>query len=169
MVYASPTPNQTILARPLDVLVIDDHPPSRLLFETVIRAFGHRARLAASGEEGVRAAMAHAYDLILMDIAMPGMDSLETARRIRAVSPARAAAPIVAVTASVRAGLADAVAEAGMDAYLLKPIDFARLARTMALLTKGSVDAAERDEVHQQDDHQEPDNDAHRTHAMPRA
>jgi CheY-like chemotaxis protein len=77
---------------------------------------------AADGYLGVEAAARGGFDLILMDIQMPGIDGVEAARRIRALGGAAAATPIVALTANVLAHQRQAYLDAGMDGVVGKPI-----------------------------------------------
>jgi len=74
------------------------------------------------------------YDLILMDMQMPGMDGLEAARRIRAAETERGAGrtPIIALTANAFAEDREACLAAGMDSFLVKPLDRERLAAALA-------------------------------------
>jgi CheY-like chemotaxis protein len=84
------------------------------------------------------------FDLILMDVRMPGIDGLEATRRIRALSPVNAATPILAVTADVQADNAAACREAGMNDHIGKPIS------PQELLTKIAFWGAQAAEAEQQ-------------------
>jgi CheY-like chemotaxis protein len=86
----------------------------------------------ASGAAALERLAREPFDLVLMDMQMPGMDGLETTRRIRALAdPARAATPVVAVTANAMAGDERRCREAGMNGYLTKPVDGATLLATV--------------------------------------
>lgn len=154
----------------LDILVVEDNRGNRVLIEQVLIALGHRPHLAESGFEGVAMAAERPFDLVLMDLSMPGMDGFEASRRIRAMNRPWAGLPIAALTASAGPGVQEAAEEAGMDAFLQKPLEIAQLAEMISLLTRpglGSVEPAELDQVKQEDDQQEPDDQIQRSHETP--
>jgi signal transduction histidine kinase/ActR/RegA family two-component response regulator len=114
------------------ILVVDDVAANRELVRAMLVALGHSLEEADGGAEAVRAAEQTRFDLILMDMQMPGMDGLAATRAIRAASPLNARTPIVALTANV---LPDHVAhcfEAGMDDHMAKPIAPALLLQKIA-------------------------------------
>lgn len=104
------------------VLVVEDNPTNRLIATKLLENLGAAVETAADGYAGVDAAARGGFDLILMDIQMPGIDGLEAARRIRALGGAAAATPIVALTANVLAHQRQAYLDAGMDGVVGKPI-----------------------------------------------
>ena len=106
----------------LNILVVDDHSTNRLVGAMTVEAMGARASTAADGETAIAMASQEAFDIILMDVQMPGMDGLETTRRIRALSGEAARTPIVALTADITAERRLACVQAGMDAVAIKPI-----------------------------------------------
>ena len=111
--------------RPGQVLVVDDVAENRELIRLLLEAIGQSVEEASSGAEAISAAIGRTYDLILMDIQMPGMDGMTATRAIRETAPLNAATPIVAISANV---LADQVARclaAGMDDHIAKPIQVA--------------------------------------------
>ncbi len=104
------------------VLVVEDNPTNRLIATKLLENLGAAVETAADGYAGVDAAARGGFDLILMDIQMPGIDGVEAARRIRALGGAAAATPIVALTANVLAHQRQAYLDAGMDGVVGKPI-----------------------------------------------
>lgn len=118
---------------PLRVLLVDDSAANRDVASTFLRRAGHAVTEAAGGEEALRLAAAQPFDVVLVDMCMPGMDGAETARRLRALPGARGRMPIVAVTAQVLDGQWAAWAAAGIDAYVAKPYDRAELLTAVVL------------------------------------
>jgi CheY-like chemotaxis protein len=104
------------------VLVIDDNPTNLKLARWVLAAEGFEVISLASAEEAMLALQTGAPDLILVDIALPGLDGLELTRRLRA-NPATRHIAVVAVTAFAMKGDEAKALEAGCDAYLAKPVD----------------------------------------------
>jgi len=104
------------------VLVVEDNATNRLIATKLLENLGASVETAADGYLGVEAAERGGFDLILMDIQMPGIDGLEAARRIRALGGHVAATPIVALTANVLAHQRQSYLDAGMDGVVGKPI-----------------------------------------------
>ena len=106
----------------LRVLVVDDTDVNRELVKLMLQPFGCEVEEASGGADGVKAAVSQAYDLILMDVRMPGVDGLEATRVIRATSRLNRRTPILALTADVQPENTQACRAAGMDDVLAKPI-----------------------------------------------
>jgi len=134
---AKPVPVQQAVAlpptRPCRILLAEDNQINQRLATTLLTRAGHDVTLAANGFEAVEAARAHRFDVILMDVQMPGLDGIEATKYIRE-DEARAGrrTPIVALTAHAMEGAREEYLVAGMDDYLTKPIDPARLFATVA-------------------------------------
>jgi CheY-like chemotaxis protein/HPt (histidine-containing phosphotransfer) domain-containing protein len=119
----------------LQVLVVEDDPSNQKVLRLLLRRLGIEADVASDGRQGVSAASAKSYDIIILDLQMPVMDGLEACRRIREL--ARAKRPhIVAITANAFREDRDAASAAGMDDYLAKPITLERLRAMVAKLTQ---------------------------------
>jgi signal transduction histidine kinase/DNA-binding response OmpR family regulator len=111
------------LARPLRVLVAEDHPVNRQYLAALLENQGHSAHFTANGEEAVRAVREQRFDVVLMDLHMPVMDGVDAARAIRALGDASSSTmPIVALTADVFPETHDRCMAAGMNDYLTKPV-----------------------------------------------
>ncbi|HEX3363933.1 ATP-binding protein [Phenylobacterium sp.] len=120
----APTPKAEAGDAPLTglkVLIVDDNRTNRLVGLKSLEALGAEAETADSGEAAIAAAARGGYDLILMDVNMPGMDGMEATRRIRAMGSPEADVPIVALTADVMTHHQAAYHDAGMNGFVPKP------------------------------------------------
>jgi CheY-like chemotaxis protein len=125
---ASPTPSQG-RGR---ILVVDDLEANRLVICLGLRRHGFEADAVASGEEALASVASTRYDAVLLDIHMPGMGGYETCRRIRQIEAGGRRTPVIALTASISRQTFGRCVDAGMDAQLQKPLDFARLCKLIA-------------------------------------
>jgi CheY-like chemotaxis protein/HPt (histidine-containing phosphotransfer) domain-containing protein len=108
------------------VLVVDDIDANRRLAQALLRRFGHVSDVATGGLEAVEMALTGCYDIILMDVQMPDMDGIDATRRIRE-RLGTASPRVIAVTATVVAGIRERCLAAGMEDFLTKPIQFQAL------------------------------------------
>jgi PAS domain S-box-containing protein len=104
------------------VLLVEDNPMNQQVAEEFLNQAGLRVEVANNGLEGVEKACTGAYDLVLMDVQMPGMDGLEATRRIRGIDRLKDL-PIVAMTAHAMAADREKSLAAGMNDHLTKPVD----------------------------------------------
>jgi len=111
----------------LHVLVAEDHPVNRKVVGLLLQSMGHQVSFAEDGQQAITQASQTDFDLVLMDIHMPVMDGLSSARHIRALSGARGQVPIVALTADVMNDAAEQAMAAGMNAFLSKPLQKTQL------------------------------------------
>ena len=114
------------------VLLVEDNPVGALLAATLLRREGCAVETAASGHEAIDAMKRARYDLVFMDMRMPGMDGPSAARAIRAGGDRT---PIVALTANAFAEDRKACLEAGMDDHLVKPLELDSLRAALARWT----------------------------------
>ena len=114
------------------ILVVDDLEANRLVVSLGLRRHGFEADAVASGEEALACLAQSKYDAVLLDIHMPGMGGYETCRRIRQMEGGGRRTPVIALTASISRQTFGRCVDAGMDAQLQKPLDFARLSRLLA-------------------------------------
>ena len=132
---------KAIPAGGLSILVAEDNEINALLMRSLLARLGHRAVLTTNGEEALESWQAARsagtpYELVLMDIQMPKLDGIETTRRIRSLEagqPGRQT-PILALTANTLVEDRYACFEAGMDGFLIKPLDRDKLAEALASL-----------------------------------
>jgi CheY-like chemotaxis protein len=113
------------------ILVVEDNPVNQTVIGHLLSRFGCRFEVAGDGETAIEAVARDRFDMILMDIQMPGMSGIETTRVIRAMDGAVARTPIVGLSANAMEGDGDAFIRAGMDDYITKPIDIPRLRATI--------------------------------------
>jgi CheY-like chemotaxis protein len=121
----------------LAVLVAEDNDINALLARHLLSRLGHRPVMVATGGDAVSAFVAAQaagtpFDLVLMDIHMPGMDGIEAARRMRAAESGGKRTPIVALTADAFPESRDACLAAGIDGFVTKPLDRERLTAALA-------------------------------------
>jgi two-component system, sensor histidine kinase and response regulator len=113
---------------PWRVLVAEDHAINQQVAVGLLAKLGWRADVADDGGQAVVLVERGDYDLVFMDIQMPGMDGLAATNAIRSIPGPRGKTPIIAMTANAMAGDREAFLAAGMDDYIAKPIDPRRLA-----------------------------------------
>lgn len=123
----------------MNILVAEDNPLSQRLIQHLLLELGHRVTLAADGHAALAQLEAQAFDLVLMDVQMPGLSGLEAATRWRARERAGSRVPMVALTARAMSGDAESCLQAGMDGYLQKPLDIAALERVLERTRAGIV------------------------------
>ncbi|WP_298106600.1 response regulator [Bradyrhizobium sp.] len=128
-----------VIPRGFSVLVAEDNEINALLMRSLLTRLGHQAVITTNGEEALESWLAAKsagtpYDLVLMDIQMPGLDGIEATKRIRSHEAMQAGrrTPILALTANTLVEDRYACFEAGMDGFLVKPLDREKLADALA-------------------------------------
>ncbi|MBL0947072.1 ATP-binding protein [Brevundimonas sp.] len=129
--------NEVEDGRQMSVLIVEDHPVNRMILEAWMSSAGHVSATAENGQVALETCAEQPFDLIIMDVNMPVMDGLTATRHIRDGAGVNAETPIVVLSASARSEDHAAGLEAGADAYLNKPIDFAALAQMMTHVGEG--------------------------------
>ena len=128
------TPARVVAGPALSVLVVDDDPINRAVAAGLLGRLGHRVTLADGGQAAIQAAAAAAFDVVMMDLHMPGMDGLEATRRVRALPGDREPPHILALTADLTDG-SRSCALAGIEHILGKPLQLAALQRMLAAVS----------------------------------
>jgi CheY-like chemotaxis protein len=115
------------------VLLVDDHPVNRMLLLRQVRTLGYAAQAAEDGVHALELWKSGRFGLVITDCHMPHMDGYELARNIRQLEAqaGRERVPIIACTANALPGEADACFAAGMDDFLVKPVQLAQLTEKM--------------------------------------
>ena len=114
----------------LRILLVEDDQLNRYFLSKVLTKYGHMVQTADNGRKALEALDETDFDIVLMDVLMPVMDGMETARRVRKRWGAKP--PILALTASDSKGDRERFIEAGMDAYLTKPVQVEELLRIIS-------------------------------------
>ena len=116
--------------RPLKILSVEDNPFGRVVLNAVLQELGHEVEFVGRGEDAPQRLAQGKFDLVLMDMVLPGIDGIEAIRRIRAgAAPASRTAIIVV---SGRGEDEDAARAAGASGFLLKPVSPRELALVLA-------------------------------------
>ena len=116
----------------LHVLCVEDNPYGRVVLNTVLTEIGHRTSFVGSGEAALAALERERHDVVLLDVALPGIDGFETARRIRALPGPPGLIPIIGVSGRTDTSDEAAARAAGMDGYLHKPLSPQQLDAALA-------------------------------------
>ncbi|MEH0074434.1 hybrid sensor histidine kinase/response regulator [Pannonibacter sp. Pt2] len=114
------------------VLIVDDNETNRRLLAALLESFAMTSDAAGTGQQAVNMAAATAYDGVLLDLHMPGMDGMETAAALR-LGPDGARLPLIAVTAALESVGDRKLRQAGFDDVLPKPISPSQLYQTLNL------------------------------------
>ena len=128
----------TLPGAPLRVLVAEDNLVNQKVAQLMLGKLGHRVDTVGNGLEAVDAVRRVHYDVVFMDVHMPEMDGLQATEIIRADLPGEATTPIVALTAGVMSEDRASCLNAGMNAYLSKPIRMRDLVDVLAVVVPGS-------------------------------
>ena len=113
------------------ILLAEDNPTNQKLAIRLLQKAGYPVDIANNGKEAIEAVQKKNYKMVLMDVQMPEMDGFEATKAIRALGPAYAALPIIAMTAYAMSGDRERCLEAGMNSYLSKPLNVDELFKTI--------------------------------------
>ncbi|MEN5090048.1 response regulator [Pseudomonas protegens] len=148
-------PEESLSSRAPRVLCVDDNPANLLLIQTLLEDMGAKVLAVDNGYAALNAIQNEPFDLVMMDVQMPGMDGRQSTEAIRQWESERHGTPlpIVALTAHAMANEKRALLQSGMDDYLTKPISERQLAQVvlkwtgLALRNQGPERANERSEL----------------------
>lgn len=116
------------------ILLVEDNAVNRRLLGAMLRAAGFEMDEAEDGLAGLRMIDESHFDLVLMDLRMPGMDGITAIRHIRARGDAKAAVPVVVITADAGSTIEAECRAAGADDLVLKPVSMMALFSAVAAL-----------------------------------
>jgi CheY-like chemotaxis protein len=115
------------------ILLVEDNPHNRAVFETVLRSRGHAVEVAIDGKAALDALAGPPPDLVLLDLSLPRVDGWTVVRTIRGnTDPVRSGLPVIALTAHAMRGDRERALEAGCDVYVSKPVSPRELARIVS-------------------------------------
>jgi CheY-like chemotaxis protein len=123
---------ETAVRAPLRVLIAEDNPVNQKVLGQMLKVCGHSFEVAENGENAIQRVCDGSFDVVLMDVQMPGLDGLEATRRIRAMNNDRSGVPIIGVTAGATAPELAACREAGMNSCITKPITLRAIEKALA-------------------------------------
>jgi two-component system sensor histidine kinase/response regulator len=127
-------PDKGDLLRSLHVLLAEDNRVNQMIATRLLEKRGHHVVLAGNGEEALAALAQRSFDLVLMDVHMPGMDGFEATKAIRKKEKSTGLhQPVIAMTALAMTGDRERCLAAGMDGYLTKPIELQQLDEVLAV------------------------------------
>jgi CheY-like chemotaxis protein len=118
------------------ILLVEDNEMNRDMLSRRLVRRGFAVDIATDGEQGVAMARAGGYDLVLMDMSLPGIDGWEATRRLRD-QPETQTVPVIALTAHAMAGDRERALAAGCNDYDTKPVELERLLGKISALTGG--------------------------------
>ncbi len=124
----------------LNILLVEDNKTNQIVASKFIEALGYRVDVADNGAEALTACADIRYDVIFMDVMMPGIDGLEVTRAVRKLKPPFCDARIIALTANVQKREIEDCHAAGMDDYLAKPVTRAQIAAKLGMLAQAAVE-----------------------------
>ena len=120
------------------ILIVEDNEKNMKLARDVLQAKGYQTLEAVNGEDGVRLALEHKPDMVLMDIQLPDINGIEAFTRIRANADT-ARVPVVAFTASVTPMDRSRITDAGFDGFIGKPINLKEFLGTVRKTVEGKA------------------------------
>ena len=123
--------SSAVRSEPKTILVAEDNPVNRKLIEYLLEIAGYKTVVAENGIEAVNVVKSKHVDLVLMDMQMPEMGGIEATKIIRTLDGTHGKIPIVALTAHALNEHQDQCLEAGMNAFLVKPINRKKLLETL--------------------------------------
>lgn len=131
---------------PAHVLCVDDNPANLKLINALLSELNVEVKTADSGLNAIELCESNKFDLIFMDIQMPGMDGLEATLKIRSINSTYKRLPIIALTAHAMKGEKERLLREGMDDYLTKPINQKQLQENISKWTQKKVTLLEKTE-----------------------
>lgn len=127
MANAGKAPTISVEDKRLRILAVDDSPDNLEVLQLFLRSLNQKPVLVSDAKEALKVMADHPFDLVFMDIQMPGMDGYQATEKIRAMENQNRGVPVIALTANAMVGDSERCFEAGMNDYLTKPYDLDKL------------------------------------------
>ena len=146
MVCGQPAPTRSVAPLPLpslDILVVEDVALNREVAAGLLLREGHRVSFAEDAGQALQACALQRFDLILLDVHLPGMNGVELCRQLRATPGPNRHSRVLALTAGVQPGQVPGYLDAGMQGVLAKPLRLANLRQALAEVTPREVAGAD--------------------------
>ncbi len=121
--------------KPLEVLVVDDEQSICLLLRDVLARFGHNVTTCQEGAVALEAAQESRFDLVFLDIRMPGMGGLEALKKLRVVQPQ---ATFVMITGFAKTDIIEEALRSGASACLCKPFNLSQVVKLLKDIEQGA-------------------------------
>jgi signal transduction histidine kinase/ActR/RegA family two-component response regulator len=137
--FEAPVAIPAVACAQLRILLVEDNPANQKLATYILQDRGHVVEIAGDGQEAVCLTEQNRYDVILMDVQMPGMNGLEATAAIRKREDGGRRVPIIAMTAHAMKGDRDRCLAAGMDGYLSKPVNAQEMIGLVESLARGGI------------------------------
>ena len=137
--FEAPVAIPTAACTQLRILLVEDNPANQKLATYILQDRGHLVEIAGDGQEAIYLSERNCYDVVLMDVQMPGMNGLEATTAIRKRENGGSRVPIIAMTAHAMRGDRDRCLAAGMDGYLSKPVNAQEMIGLVENLARGAV------------------------------
>ena len=134
--------NPGLDGRPLKVLHVDDDPMNLRVVQEILGAFGHQAVMACCGRDALDRLAVEPFDIMLLDIHMPGMTGVEVISELRASSAKQSRIPVIALTADVYSRRPAEYIALGFNDFVAKPILVSGLMASIRRLTATGLPAA---------------------------
>ncbi|MBW4981929.1 response regulator [Mameliella sp. CS4] len=135
----APSPERSERPPACDILLVEDNEINRLVGRDLLERDGHRVETANSGEAALAILATRCFDVVMMDISMPGMDGINVSRALRRRGGINATTPVVATTAHALPQELEAFHAAGMQAVLIKPLTLDAIRKVLTEVLTGNA------------------------------
>lgn len=140
---SSTEPARSLALEAFEVLIVEDNPTNRRVLQKILERAGHHCTVAKNGEEALDLVGRQVFDVIVLDMSMPGVHGIEVARVCRLMGGPASQVPIIMFSANVTPDARDESLRAGASVFMPKPIQVGPFLKTLEALVEGRRLAAE--------------------------